>query len=106
MSETGFKVLVVLWLLFGLVSIVLLFRRGLARNLLRTFAERYGAAALGWVVIVLLMPIMLVAGTIAFLMVMVSEEKVQCKKCVTRYGLLDPYCSNCERTSVGTLQAA
>jgi hypothetical protein len=49
---------------------------------------------------------MIVAGAIAFLMVMVSEEKVQCKKCVTRYGLLDPYCTNCERPRVGALRTA
>src|SRR5215212_6603060 len=58
-NELGFKVLVAMWLIFGLISIVLLFRRGLARNLLRTFAERYGSATLGWVAIVLLMPIMI-----------------------------------------------
>ena len=106
MNETGFIILVALWLLFGLVGIVFFFRRGLARDLLRSFDERYHAMVLGWVVIVLLMPVMIVAGAIAFLMVMVSEEKVQCKKCVTRYGLLDAYCTNCERPSVGTLQMA
>ena len=77
MNELGFKILVVLWLGFGIVSIVLFFRHGLNAAILRATARRFGAGgvAIGYALIALLMPLMLLLGTIPFLYVMVAEDK-------------------------------
>ncbi len=74
MSETGFLVLVAMWGGFGIVGILLFFKRGLAASMLRSFGER-SSVALGYLVVVILIPGMLILGAIAFLYAVVAESK-------------------------------
>ena len=89
------KVLLVIWLAYGVASIVLLFRRSLAANLLRRFARGGGDPGVGWVVLLALLPLMLVLGGLPFLAVMISEEKTQCPSCGHRLRALEVRCASC-----------
>ena len=88
------KVLFLLWFGYGVASIILLFRRGLATGVVRRFA-RGGGAGLGWAALAVLLPLMLVTGALPFLAVMISEEKIQCPSCGRRLGVLEVRCSGC-----------
>jgi hypothetical protein len=73
-NELAFKFIVVMWVGAGALGVLFLFRRGLAAALLRSFSER-GSVALGWVVLVALIPLMLALGMIAYLYTTVAEDR-------------------------------
>jgi hypothetical protein len=98
-NELAFKFMVGMWLGSGVIGIVLLFRRGLAAALLRAMAERMGGGgvAIGWVALVVLMAVMIPLGMFSYLYTIVATDRIHCKKCGRRRGVLELYCANCER---------
>jgi hypothetical protein len=107
-NELAFKFMVGTWLGAGVVGIVLLCRRGLAAALLRAMAERMGGGgvALGWVVLLVLMAAMIPLGMFSYLYTMVAADRIHCKKCGRRRGVLELYCTNCERPLARMAQPA